>query len=409
MPVVSVVIPTYNSALTVVAAVESALNQTHSETQVIVIDDGSTDDTARRLVPYLEKIQYLVQENVGRSAARNRGIRAANGRYVAFLDSDDWWLPRKVEILAAVLDANPRVGLVYSSCFLVQATGAQAPQRYAATQDDHGSYVFEELAMRNFIGSPSNVMIRSDVVQAVGGFDETLHAYEDWDLYLRIAADYPVAYVAQPLTLYRLHAGRQFDHMVTWNAANDWFRIVDRLFEQPTIRSRYGYLENHARARVLVRSALIDSVLRKSEASRGKLKHAADLYPPFFASPFGELTQLVLDCANATIQTDSQLAGGFQAIDLFWRDLRSVVRRPLWKHRRKSKGMLCAQHLFESKDREDWATIRRVGTWAAWYDVHWLRNQGFVLTWLRSLVGVRAWSLARGLLTRARRLQKPQR
>src|SRR5437867_1708261 len=118
MPKVSIVIPTYNYGRYVVEAVESVLNQSFQDREVIVVDDGSTDDTRERLERFRGRIRYIYQRNKGLPAARNTGIRAARGAYVAFLDSDDLWLPEKLALQVPILDTRQQVGMVYTDAHL---------------------------------------------------------------------------------------------------------------------------------------------------------------------------------------------------------------------------------------------------------------------------------------------------
>lgn len=127
MPRVSVIIPTYNRATLVVAAIDSVLQQTYRDTEIIVVDDGSTDDTEARLAAYGSRIVYLKQANGGIDAARNRGLDAATGEYVALLDSDDLWLDFKLELQVALLDHFPEVGFVHSEFFIFKESGERTP------------------------------------------------------------------------------------------------------------------------------------------------------------------------------------------------------------------------------------------------------------------------------------------
>src|SRR3989304_595361 len=113
MPRVSVIIPTYNTAHYIAPAVESVLGQTYQDTEIIVVDDGSTDNTRTVLTPYMDRIQYIVQDNKGRSEARNRGIHQSQGEFIAFLDADDLWLPDKLSQQVAALDEHEQAVLAY--------------------------------------------------------------------------------------------------------------------------------------------------------------------------------------------------------------------------------------------------------------------------------------------------------
>jgi glycosyltransferase involved in cell wall biosynthesis len=199
-PLVSVVIPTYNRAATLLRAVDSVLAQTWPAFELLIVDDASTDDTAARIAPYLGGRVALHRRprNGGATAARNAGIAAARGTYVAFLDSDDEWLPEKLARQVALFEAGPPdLGLVYAG--LWQLVDGRPPVLVPPRQRGR---VHEALRWRNLIGTASGVMVRRSVLLATGGFDERLPACEDWDLWLRIARDHRVDAVPEPLLRY---------------------------------------------------------------------------------------------------------------------------------------------------------------------------------------------------------------
>jgi glycosyltransferase involved in cell wall biosynthesis len=188
-PAVSVVIPTYNRAATVVEAVESALAQTVAPAEVIVVDDGSTDGTRERLAPYAGRIVYLRQENKGVSAARNAGVGAATGELIAFLDSDDVWHPRKLEVQLHYLLEHPETALVGAAAFTDSGRnwpglpeGAPPASRLRLA----------EIVLRSPFPT-SAVVVRKSCLDAVGDFDTGLRNSEDRDLYIRVCGRYPVA------------------------------------------------------------------------------------------------------------------------------------------------------------------------------------------------------------------------
>jgi len=204
MPKVSVVIPTFNYAQYVAHAVQSVLNQSFSDFEIILVDDGSTDKTQAVLAPFQPHIRYIYQDNKGLPAARNTGIRAANGEYIAFLDSDDLWLPTKLEKQVALLDRREELGLVYCDfCWQYDEAGivVRSPQRDLF----RSGFVFADLLMRNFIHTPTPI-VRSQVFDAVGLFDESLPASEDWDMWLRIVACFKIDFVDEVLAIYRFHS-----------------------------------------------------------------------------------------------------------------------------------------------------------------------------------------------------------
>lgn len=186
MPKVSVIIPTYNRARYICRAVNSVLNQTITDHEIIIVDDGSTDNTKEVLAQYDNRIVYLPQSNKGISASRNRGISAARGKYIAFLDSDDWWAPEKLAEQVKVLDANPKVGIVYSRMPIVNEKGKKLGTKPAGVSGKN----FKELLEVWGDLPTSTVMTRRECLDRVGVFDCTLPPVEDIDLWLRISQFY---------------------------------------------------------------------------------------------------------------------------------------------------------------------------------------------------------------------------
>jgi glycosyltransferase involved in cell wall biosynthesis len=197
---VSVVIPCYNYGRFVCEAVDSALSQTHPHAEVIVVDDGSTDDTRDRLVPYGDRIRYIRQENKGLSAARNTGIRHATGEWVALLDADDWWHKQKLEMQLQAVAGRDDVGLLGSP------SGANLPETLPFVAHPN------KLGVRDFLLSsrfgPSGAMIRRRCFDSVGLFNEELRSIEDRDMWLRIAARFPSVWLNSPCWWYRQHPGQ---------------------------------------------------------------------------------------------------------------------------------------------------------------------------------------------------------
>lgn len=205
MACVSVIIPTYNRFALLCCAVESVLKQSYDDVEIIVVDDGSTDQTPSAFPRRFPSVRYIRIEHSGLPAvARNAGARLAKGLYVAFLDSDDQWLSEKLSRQVAVLDAHPNVGLVCSNAFVIQGDGEGSGKRYLAPEIGNRKHALETLLRENFVIA-STVVIRRSVLERVGLFEETpaLRAVEDYDLWLRIAAASEVLYDPIALALYR--------------------------------------------------------------------------------------------------------------------------------------------------------------------------------------------------------------
>lgn len=217
MPLVSVVIPIYNYSRFITQAIESVLDQTFRDLEVIVVDDGSTDETAQMVGRFGDRVRYVYQANRGPNAARNTGIREARGSCVAFLDADDYWLPRKLELQVPLIEGSPKVGLVYSGMYLFDSDTGAIIGQHPLGHCRRGP-VLRQLFMEQFVPSPT-ALTRREVFHEVGYFDENVVGPDDWDMWLRIAAIYEFDYVAQPLAMYRVHT--------SW-ASSKTFEVYER-------------------------------------------------------------------------------------------------------------------------------------------------------------------------------------
>jgi len=205
MPKISVVIPTQNRAEFLRAAIQSVLNQTFQDFEIIIIDDASVDETANVVQGFKDpRIWYVRHETRrGQGATRNAGIRQTSGEYVALLDDDDEWLPEKLERQAVVLDRSPlKVGLVYTGFSKIDTNSRQLIHTFIPKK--RGS-IFNDMCTDNWVGTCSTVMLRKQCFDVVGLFDESLAAGADWDLWLRISKEFDIEYLAEALVWYRVH------------------------------------------------------------------------------------------------------------------------------------------------------------------------------------------------------------
>jgi glycosyltransferase involved in cell wall biosynthesis len=219
--VISVIIPTYNRGEFVAQAVASVLCQQMAQpevVEVIVVDDGSNDATFQRLQPYRSSIVYVHQANAGVSAARNAGLRIARGAWMAFLDSDDLWLPRKLARQLEYLAENPQCMICQTEEIWVRHGRRWNPKKVHRKPSGH---CFPSLLERCMV-SPSAVMVHRDLLDEVGGFDEGLPACEDYDLWLRIGVRYPIGLAPEALVIKR---GGHPDQLSATTPALDRYRI----------------------------------------------------------------------------------------------------------------------------------------------------------------------------------------
>jgi glycosyltransferase involved in cell wall biosynthesis len=236
LPKVSVIIPTYNRAHMVKDTIDSVLNQTYKNVEIIIIDDGSLDNTLDVLKVYNDKIKVLKQENKGNSAARNKGLLYATGEYVAFLDDDDQWMETKLETEVQYLEQNSSLAFVYVAVDLFDNANKIVGVRKKYSDEDCS---FDRLYQNCTIISPSAALIRRANLDAIGNFDERLTQSSDYDLWLRLARKYPFGYIDEILARYRIHEGN-----ISRNLDN---RLVNfkRIFKKPSIRGDKIWIEKY--------------------------------------------------------------------------------------------------------------------------------------------------------------------
>ena len=194
MAFLSIIIPTFNRCELLHRALNSVYKQTFSDYEVIVIDDGSTDDTAEMLQKNFTRLRYVFQPNNGVSTARNKGLELAKGCWIAFLDSDDEWLPQKLEKQISLLKAKPDYKVCHTEEIWIR-NGIRVNQMKKHKKT--GGWIFPQ-CLPLCAMSPSSILIHHSVFDCIGNFDTSLPACEDYDLWLRLTAKYPVLYLEEP-------------------------------------------------------------------------------------------------------------------------------------------------------------------------------------------------------------------
>jgi glycosyltransferase involved in cell wall biosynthesis len=280
-PDVSIVIPTYNRARWLAAAIESALDQRGVTVEVVVVDDGSPSQAAETVTAHYPQVRYIYQSNQGLGAARNRGIKASTGRHLLFLDDDDWLTPEAVAGKLVALAPHSEIAVAYSDLYLAQADGQVSGRYYAGrARPLPAGDIYADLLLRNFI--PIHALLwRRTVVEAVGGFPLS-QGTEDWHLLVRVAEEARFAYVDEPQGYYRLHDGNmtlRYDRQVA--GAEVTQRHVAN-------SARFAALPGRRRARILTSYAWQQWVDGDPLAARDFLRQARAASPssplPWLAS-----------------------------------------------------------------------------------------------------------------------------
>lgn len=250
-PPVSVIIPTYNCDRYLAEAIESVLQQTYSAWELIIVDDGSMDNTSQVVQPYAARVRYVYQENQGVSAARNHGMQLAQGEFIAFLDADDFFLPHKLAAQVAVFQAQPQLGMVHSGWWRVDAVGKilieVEPWHHIPTLNLESWLRWKPVL-------PSAMMFRRDWLDRSGGFDPRFPPAEDTDLVLRLALmGCEADWLRQITTGYRQHEGSAMHKGLP--QAKSLAAVIDHFFAQPDLPEPIRWLENSVRYNTLVWSA----------------------------------------------------------------------------------------------------------------------------------------------------------
>jgi glycosyltransferase involved in cell wall biosynthesis len=206
-PQISVIIPSFNTGQYITYAIDTVLNQSFKDYEIIVINDGSTDDTHKILLPYVEsrKIRYYYQKNAGLSSARNAGIRRSRGNFIALLDADDAWESDKLHLQYNLINSSPHIGMVFTDFNTFSGHTILTRDKNAVKFTHHTPVPFQELFDNlNFI-YPSTTLTRKAGFDECGYFDTQLKAVEDYDMWLRISKKYEIIGIQQSLTNIRLH------------------------------------------------------------------------------------------------------------------------------------------------------------------------------------------------------------
>ena len=359
IPAISVIIPAYNQAMYVSEAIRSVLGQTYPDFELIVVDDGSTDETSQILAGFQDpRIRVIRQSNAGLSSARNTGLRESIAPLVTFLDADDYFLPDKLEVLSRYLENNLEIGLIVGKAIYIDHTGRTLVEAGKPST----LLNLPELLFENPI-CVSGILLRRNWLERVGVFDESLRACEDWDLWLRLLIEgCKMAWVENLVVAYRIHPGqmtRQSDRMQI-----AIFSMLDKFFSRPDLGENllrykdgafstgwihaavYAYLSGEADkgASFLREAVCLDPTMRDQHYRRLVRFLIGWAYDPRVVDPVVFLQQIVINpppeepglvLPLRRALADILLASLFQSSKETWRlrrgDLLKVIRyRPGW-------------------------------------------------------------------------------
>jgi len=279
MPKVSVIIPTYNCAKYLPEAIQSVLNQTYQDFEIIVVDDGSVDNTKEIVKEFIKnypnKIKYIYQENKGHATARNTAIRNSIGEYIAMLDADDLCTPRRLEKEVHILETEPNIAVIHANVTFISEDGKQleTPHRNIKYLSGH---IFKHILLRRAHIAMATVLVRKKCFESVGLFDENLThlGAEDREMWLRIAKQYNFKYLDEVLGYYRIRSNsssRDVQRMVEAR-----YYIIDKFCKNRPILKRKALAKVHQE---LAENLLVSKIYCES---RKEYLNAFHYWPFFF-------------------------------------------------------------------------------------------------------------------------------
>lgn len=281
---VSVVIPTYNSVRFVTEAIDSVLAQTFTNFEILVIDDGSTDNTKEVLAEkYGNSIYYFYKENGGVSRARNFGIENAIGKYVAFLDADDVWMPEKLEKQVSLMESDEKISLTYVATQKVDKDLHYLSSIAANTYEDYTESLL--LNLNIVAGSCSSAMVRREILLQTDGFDSKFTTYADWEFWLRLSLLTKFAPINEELVKYRVVKGSMSSKPEV--TKKDALGVLDKFFNLPNLPEKYKRLQNKSFSNQLM-------IISGEFLHNGKVRESLNciwqgirLYPQNITRPLG--------------------------------------------------------------------------------------------------------------------------
>jgi glycosyltransferase involved in cell wall biosynthesis len=377
VPRVSVIIPTYNRADMVGDAIQSVLDQTYSDWELIVVDDGSTDNTGDVVARYEdERIRHIHQANRKLPGARNTGIRAAHGELIAFLDSDDLFLPRKLAQQVAFLDAHPEVGLVAGGHVEVDRQ-LRLLREVAPWHSQTGLGLADWLYSCPFV--PSAVLVQRAWPEKVGLFDETMRYVEDWDLWLRLAAaGCQMAWLHDLVCAYRFHGSNMVRDVRPMQAGI--LKVLDKFYERQDLHEDVLRLHDRAYAHAYLGAAARAYAASAVEDGRAWLGTALALDSSLLAGNPPRFLDILASFAQTPL-----VENGLVFIRTVVRNLPDTPLILAWSPRR-ATGLYRAVAAFDAYQRGEYRKVPMRVAAALVTDPRWLRNRGLLAITSRALI-----------------------
>jgi glycosyltransferase involved in cell wall biosynthesis len=373
MTTISVIIPAYNQGHYLGEAIQSVIDQTYPDFELIVVDDGSTDKTAQVACSFLDpRVHYIHQENRGLSAARNTGILRSTGEYLTFLDSDDLFVADKLETLLNAMQRDPELGFVAGQAVLIDENALPLGKVFDTPPPENPVH----LLLWNPLHVCS-VLLRRDWQQKAGLFDENLNAYEDWDMWLRLArVGCRMGWVPHPVSLYRFHTRQMTHDKDRMNTAN--FAVLKKVYSDPDLPEEWLALKEKAYSNAYLRASIQAYRIGQTREGADALAEAVRRDPTLLDKDGDVLSNRLLGLADSPKVKDRLLF--LETIYDHLPESLSVL-----KSQRKRRLSQAAVELgFKSYQANDYHRARHFMWRAIQYRPQWLRNRGVVAVLVKS-------------------------
>jgi len=379
MSKVSVIIPAYNQAHYLADSIRSVLDQTEQDFELIVVDDGSTDNTAEVALGFQDdRLRYIHQKNQGLSAARNTGINHAGSPYLTFLDSDDLFLPEKLTILLHELENNPSLGLVAGQAIPIDEKGRRIGKIFTKPLPEDTS--------RLLLGNPlhvGSVMIGKLWQERAGLFDESLRSYEDWDMWLRLARmGCKMGWVSKPVSYYRFHTAqmtRDGNQMTTAT-----FAVLDKTYADPHLPQSWRDLQDQAYSQAYMRAAAQAFHAKDYSSAKNYISEAVRLDPTLVDAEGRKLANQFVAWTDLPKVKDA-----VEFLEHIYANLPSSLDM-LRQQSKRNLSQAAAQIGFEAYHSGDLQSARAALQRAIYHRPSWLLNRGVASILIQAYI--KAWT-----------------
>jgi glycosyltransferase involved in cell wall biosynthesis len=385
-PTVSIILATFNRASLLPKAIESVLQQTLTDFEFLIIDDGSTDNTAEVVARYTDpRIVYRLVEHGERSRARNMGIRLSRGRYIAFLDSDDWYLPNKLEEQVAALETHPECGMTLGGWAIVDHTGKTILEMHRWEYYQSRLLSVEDWLFHSS-ATPITILARREWFECMGGFDPTLSMAEDTELWMRLAlGGCLITWTRSNVAIVLAHES---------NSLRDWPKVragrmafLHRIFENPAvgIALKMSQDEVYARFHLGLSWLAFDSGLIPEGA--GELERAVERFPGLLKDDGRSIAESIVDYSQYFLIQDP-LRYAVRVFDHLPASLSNFQKR-----RRSTIRDICTSRAWKAKHEGNYREMRENTLLAIYNDPGCIKNRGILSMTIQSILGQRFWQV----------------